>query len=134
MVAAVCSWHEHHERAIQEIQNRLNRRQRMVIAAPALIETYSALTRLPAPHRISPSDALQILEANFLRDVKLVALGAATYSALLRASPGAGISGGRIYDAVIAACARHAKAEVLITFNGTHFTSFAGPELEIVVP
>src|SRR5438874_11855350 len=102
MVAAVCSWHEHHDRAIQEIQPRLDRRQRMVIVAPALIEAYSVLTRFPAPHRISPGEAMHILEANFLRDMKLVALGAATSRSLLHASPNAGISGGCIYDAVIA--------------------------------
>jgi predicted nucleic acid-binding protein len=134
MVAAVCSWHEHHERAIQEIQNRLDHRQRMVIAAPALIEAYSVLTRLPAPHRLSPDEALNILEANFLRDVRLVALDAANYRALLRGSPALGISGGRVHDAVIATCARRAKTETVLTFNDTHFIAFAGPDLKILVP
>jgi predicted nucleic acid-binding protein len=134
MVAAVCSWHEHHERAIREIQIRFGRKQHMVVAAPALIEAFSVLTRLPAPHRISPRDALELIEANFLRDVKVVALDAAGYRALLRQSTTADISGGRIYDAVIAACARRAKAETVITFNDSHFAALAASDLEIVVP
>jgi predicted nucleic acid-binding protein len=134
MVAAVCSWHEHHERASQEIQTRLNRKQPMFTAAPAIIEAYSVLTRFPAPHRISPTEALQLLETNFLENGKLVALGGPAYAALLRSSPNAAVSGGRIYDAVIAACARHAEAEILLTFNEAHFVQFAGPDLKIVVP
>src|SRR5436305_10172290 len=106
MVAAVCSWHEHHERAALAIESRLNRRERMVVAAPALIEAYSVLTRLPAPHRLSPADALSLLEANFMRLVNVVALLPEDYRAMLRGAPPADISGGRIYDAIIAACAR----------------------------
>ena len=134
MIASVCSWHEHHDRALGEIQNRLGRKQRMAIAAPALVETYAVLTRLPAPHRISPAEALTLLETNFVRGMKIATLNVAGYSAVLRGSPGAGVSGGRVYDSVIAACARKAKAQALLTFNELHFLPFAGPDLEIVVP
>jgi predicted nucleic acid-binding protein len=134
MVAAVCSWHEHHAKALSEIQDRLGRRQQMIVAAPALIETYSVLTRLPAPHRISPADALTLLEANFIRGRKVAALSAASYARLLRDAPGSGISGGRIYDAVIAACAGQARVDALLTFNETHFASLTESDLDIVVP
>ena len=40
MIAAVCSWHEHHELAANEIDRRLARREKMIVAAPALVETY----------------------------------------------------------------------------------------------
>jgi len=134
MVAAVSSWHEHHGRATAAIDNRLARKQKMIVAAPALIETYSVLTRLPAPHRISPADALAIVDANFLGRVTTVALTAVGYRNLLRGSVEAGISGGRIYDFVIAACARKAKVNTLVTFNDADFLPFAGPDLEIAVP
>lgn len=134
MVAAVSAWHEHHERACREIENRLGRKQRMIVAGPALIETYSVLTRFPAPHRIAPSDALNLLEENFMRAVKVVGLGAANYRTLLRGAPDAGVSGGRVYDAVIAACARKARVDALLTFNEKHFASFGGADLEIIVP
>lgn len=111
MVAAVCSWHEHHERAAEAIESRLNRRERMVVAEAALIETYSVLTRFPAPHRLSPEMALDVLEANFLKGVKIIALEAEAYCALLRGAPAAAVSGGLTYDAVIAACARKERSE-----------------------
>ena len=134
MIAAISSWHDHHERARQEIENRLNRKQRMVVAGPTLIEAYAVLTRFPSPHRIAPADARSLLEANFLKDVKVVALGAAAYGFLLRAAPDADISGGQTYDAVIAACARKAGVNALLTFNEKHFAPFAGDDLEIIVP
>jgi predicted nucleic acid-binding protein len=134
MVAAVCSWHEHHERAVRAIESRLNRRERMVVAAPALIEAYSVLTRLPAPHRLSPADALTLMEANFMRPVKVVALAAEDYRAILRGAPAAGISGGRIYDAIIAACAHRGNARTLLTFNDSHFRPLERPDMTVVVP
>jgi predicted nucleic acid-binding protein len=134
MVAAVCSWHEHHERAALAIESRLDRRERMVVAAPSLIEAYSVLTRLPAPHRLSPADALSLMEANFMRPVKVVALPADDYKAILRGAPAAGISGGRIYDAIIAACAHRENVRTLLTFNDSHFRPLAGPKLAVVVP
>ncbi len=134
MVAAVCSWHEHHERAVLAIESRLNRRERMVVAAPALIEAFSVLTRLPAPHRLSPADALSLMEANFVSSVKVVALPPEDYSAILRGAPANGIYGGRIYDAIIAACARRGNARTLLTFNDSHFRHLVGPELAVVVP
>jgi len=39
MVAAVSSWHEHHGGALVAIDNRLGRKQLMIVAAPAPIET-----------------------------------------------------------------------------------------------
>jgi len=48
MVAAVCTWHEHHAAAAGEIERRLGRGERMAIPAPALVEAYAVLTRLPA--------------------------------------------------------------------------------------
>jgi predicted nucleic acid-binding protein len=134
MVAVVCSWHEHHERAMRAIEDRLKQKQRMVVAAAALIETYSVLTRLPAPHRLSPSDALKLIETNFVFGLKLAALGASGYRSLLHRAPEAGVSGGRIYDAVIASSARMAKVQALLTFNEAHFASFADDDLQIIVP
>jgi predicted nucleic acid-binding protein len=134
MVAAVCSWHEHHDRAALAIESRLNRRERMVVAAPALIEAYSVLTRFPAPHRLSPADALSLMETNFMQRVKVAVLPPEDYRATLRAAPAGGISGGRIYDAIIAACAHRENARTLLTFNDAHFRPLAGPDLAIVVP
>ena len=134
IVAVVSSWHEHHDRAMNEIHSRLNKKHRMVVAGHCLIEAYSVLTRLPAPHRISPTDANTVLQTNFGKSNKTIVLGASGYRSLLEFAASTGISGGRVYDALIAASARQAKVETLITFNASHFEGLAGEDLEIVVP
>lgn len=134
MIAAVCSWHEHHDRAAEAILSRLDRGERMVVAAPALIEMYAVLTRLPAPYRLSPAAALSLVQDNFLSNVKIAALDARAYQLLLGEAPASGISGGQIYDAVIVACARLQKIQTLLTLNESHFQSFAASDLLIVAP
>jgi predicted nucleic acid-binding protein len=134
MVAAVCGWHETHQAAREAIERRLRRTETMLVAGPALIEAYAVLTRLPAPHRLAAADALALLDANFIGLGRVVALDAGAYRTLVRRAPGEGVSGGRTYDAVIAACALKGKATTLLTLNEPHFAPFAAAGLEIVVP
>ncbi len=133
MVAAVCGWHEHHTEAAADIEERLDRSDVLTVAGPALIEAYSVLTRLPPPHRLSPTNAHALLDANFLATEPIV-LGAGGYRQLLLEATTSGIAGGQIYDAVIAACAMTAGIDTLVTLNARHFNRFAGPTLEIAVP
>lgn len=85
----------------------------MIVAAPALVEAYAVLTRLPPPHRISPEAALTLLDNNFVKSVTVIALTAKTYEALLRLALEKGVAGGRTYDAVIGRCAEQG-------FDGSH--------------
>lgn len=121
MVAAVCTWHEHHAAAAAGIERRLDRGDRMAIAAHALVETYAVLTRLPAPHRLAPADAWALVKANFVKGAAIVALTGAAHTSLLEGVAAIGTGGGRTYEALIAACARRAKAGALLTFNPRHF-------------
>src|SRR5947207_14672025 len=117
MVAAICGWHEHNRRALRALEIRLAGGEALVAAAPALIETYAVLTRLPPPHRLAPGEAGTLIEANFVSGIETTVLDAASYRDLLRDAARERIAGGRIYDRVIAACAIAAKATVLLTFN-----------------
>ena len=121
MVAAVCSWHERHAAALSGIQRRLDRGEHLVVAAHALVETYAVLTRLPAPHRLAPSDAWTLVDGNFAAPSRIVTLSAAAHVRLLGRLAAAGTAGGRTYDAVIAECASRAKVDALLTFNPRHF-------------
>lgn len=121
MVAAVCTWHERHAAAAAELERRFNRRERLAIAAHALLETYAVLTRLPAPHRLAPGDAWTLVRTNFVEPARMVALTGRAHVTLLDRLAMTGIGGGRSYDAAIAACAVQAKVNTLLTFNPRHF-------------
>ena len=121
MVAAVCAWHVRHAAAATEIERRLDRGERLVIAAHAVAETYAVLTRLPAPHRLSPADAWTLVRTNFVDNAALVTLDGPAHVAVIDQLAGAGLGGGRTYDGLIAACAELSHARALLTFNGRHF-------------
>lgn len=133
VVAAVCAWHEFHAAAAQAIGDRLQRGERLAVAAHVLVEAYAVLTRLPPPHRLSPSDAGTLIRSNFVQGAGTVALSGTEHAQLVSACAAAGVRGGRSYDALIAACARKAGASTLLTFNPRHFDP--GPAgVAVVVP
>lgn len=134
IIAAVCGWHDHHAQAAAEIERRLEANQRLATAAHALAEAYAVLTRIPAPHRLAPADALALIQANFIDGARVIALDSQGYRSLLKRAGSEGISGGRTYDAIIAECAIRARAVALLTFNALHFQSFEAANLRVVVP
>jgi predicted nucleic acid-binding protein len=77
--------------------------------------------------RIPISTALTILE-RMREHLKVVALDEDEYFEVVRASAGAGRMGGIIFDALLIACARKAKAETIYTWNVRHFRLIA-PDL-----
>jgi len=105
VVAAFASWHEGHPAAAAV----LSRRPR--VPAHVLVESFSVLTRLPPPHRAPADLVASFLEQRF-REAPLV-LPARAHRDLVRKAADTGLAGGAIYDALIAATARHAGATLL---------------------
>ena len=132
LVAALCSWHEHHERTRQEIETRAAAKQRIVLSAHSLAETYAVLTRLPPPYRLRGTDALELLERNWAGAKTVHLTGAETWRVLKDAEK-RGVTGGRTYDALIAAAALKANVRALITWNARNFAAFQDG-LEVVTP
>jgi predicted nucleic acid-binding protein len=133
LVALVSPWHEHHPPTLRLVNELLGARTPLVAPAPALVETYSVLTRMPAPYRSPPRVVHAALSATCAR-WEIPALSGREYSDLLGELAEAGLGGGRVYDAVIAACARKAGATRLLTWNAAHFVELAGESLRIASP
>jgi len=104
IVPALLSWHPDHSTCRTALQSVSK------IPVHVLLETYSVLTRLPAPHRISPGDAGAVIEALPFAPVALPGSRAAT---LVPWCAGLGIRGGAVYDALIARTAAHHGLELL---------------------
>lgn len=125
LIAAVCTWHEHHGRTCAEIERRGRNHEDLVLAAHTLAETYAVLTRLPPPHRLRADDALSLIEMNW-GGVPVAHLTGADTWRTLRDLPRLGTIGGQTYDALIAVAAIKAEASVLLTWNLRNFSSFSG--------
>jgi predicted nucleic acid-binding protein len=102
VVAAFAAWHDGHLTAAAA----LGRRPRL--PAQVMIESYSVLTRLPPPHR-APAEVVGAFLAARFPAVPLALPGSAQ-RALVQLAMRSGLVGGAIYDALVAATAKHAGA------------------------
>lgn len=132
VVAALLGWHENHEVARKVLERSLAA-ERIVLPAPTLIESYAVMTRLPSPHRLSPTDAAALLRETFA-GVNAIALDSGEVWQLIDDLETSQVAGGRSYDGHILACARKAGAARLLTFNDRDFRALGDPEIEIVRP
>jgi predicted nucleic acid-binding protein len=96
-VALTVADHEFHRATSDALDGR-----RLGLAGHAAFETYSVLTRLPPPARRSPAVVVRVLSANFPANRFL---SADATSELLDRLADEGISGGAVYDALVAAVA-----------------------------
>ncbi len=97
-IALVVEDHEAHTATIEAVRDR-----RLGLAGHAWFETYSVLTRLPGRLRRSPADVAALLSHDFPASAFLTEESAAAFGSELARS---GISGGAVYDALVAAAAR----------------------------
>jgi predicted nucleic acid-binding protein len=105
VVAGFATWHEAHAAAAAALARKPR------IPAHVLVESFSVLTRLPPPHRAAAGLVAAFLAARFT-DPPLI-LPAAKYTGLVEKATAAGLAGGAIYDALIAATVRTAGATLL---------------------
>ena len=97
VVAAFASWHERHDAARRALDGGLR------LVEHCALETYSVLTRLPAPHRAPGEVVREFLQARFPQPY--LRLSASAYRDFLSALPEQAVSGGAAYDALLAATA-----------------------------
>jgi predicted nucleic acid-binding protein len=105
-VAGILAAHENHEAA-----RRCLEADRPRLVAHSAFETYSVLTRLPLPDRLSPSAAWRLLDRHF-RSAPLV-LRARSLQQLLASLANSGVWGGSVYDGLVAGTAKEHGAELV---------------------
>lgn len=133
LLAALLSWHERHAAALAALDQLLAGSVEVILPLPALVEAYSVMTRLPAPHRLRPEDAARILVSSLRGRVRLATLDEAQGWGFIERLQMVRIAGGRTYDAHIAACAAAYGARRLVTLNARDFSAVA-PDLDVIVP
>lgn len=104
VVAALLDWHEAHEPARRAANGG-------AIPAHALLESYSVLTRLPAPHRVGPDVARSLL-AGWFPSERILLPGSGLVRSIVDRLAEAGIGGGAAYDALIGLTAADHGAEL----------------------
>ena len=105
VVAAFASWHERHEAARRALDGGLR------LPEHCALETYSVLTRLPAPHRARGEVVRDFIRARFPQP--FLRLSAGAYRDFVLGLSDREVVGGAAYDALVAVTAADHAAELV---------------------
>ena len=125
LVAALVEAHPVHARAFPWLQRTRNGEIESVIATHSIAEAYAVLSSLPISPRITPSAAWVLLEHSVLPYVQTVDLSSLDVKEVVGRLSRQGMSGGIVYDALIAAAAVKGKADCILTLNVDDFLRIA---------
>jgi predicted nucleic acid-binding protein len=98
------------------------------------LEFFSVATRLPPEYRLSPPEAVSLLESEVFARMSVHEVSAAERPGFFRTIAEDAITGGRVYDAHIAEVARNAGAAVVVTDNRRHFVTALKHGLRVETP
>ena len=115
-VAGFAPWHQLHLQALDALD------ERPALPAHAALEAYSVMTRLPQPGRTSGAVAARFLADRFWEP--WLTLPGARHREVLLELGREGITGGAVYDALIAATVRHHDL-VLVTADRRAAATYA---------
>jgi predicted nucleic acid-binding protein len=123
-VALSVADHEAHPAVLAAVAGR-----RIGLAGHAAFESFSVLTRLPAPARRTPAAVSRLLAANFPYSRFLSQAGT---SVLLSRLADAGVSGGAVYDALVGATAVEHRVR-LLTRDLRALATYRALEVDVLV-
>jgi len=121
LVAASVEPHPMHERSLVWLKRAKAEELEMLVASHTIAELYGVLTTLPVRPRITPDTALRLILENVRKIAKVVPLSVSDYEATIDRLAELGISGGAVYDALIARAAEKSGAERVLTLNASDF-------------
>ena len=98
------------------------------------LEFYSVATRLPEEFRLSPKDAVTLLEQEVFGRVDVLELAFKRRRSFFNDAAREGVRGGRLYDAHIAAIARASGSKVVVTENIPHFAGLEAAGIRVWTP
>jgi predicted nucleic acid-binding protein len=134
LVAAVVQPHPVHARAVHWLRRAKSKEFESFVAAHSLAELYAVLTTLPVSPRILPGTAWRIIREDVEAVVQAVSLSPREYGTAIQRMAEWGLSGGIVYDALIAQVAEKVRVQKLLTLNPEDFKRVwpeGGPSLSL---
>lgn len=92
----------------------------------SLAEVYATLTGMPPKRRVAGDTALLFL-SEIQERLTLIPLNEVEYLHMIEQAAQAHLTGGAIYDALLARCALKSKAETIYTWNERDFVRLPTP-------
>lgn len=122
LISALVDRHPHHVPSFRRFSAA--DKAHSACSVHSLAEVYSSLTAMPVRPPIPPEQVLLFLE-EIRQRLTLVALTPEEYLAAIDGTAALGHTGGRVYDALLLACAVKCKAATIYTWNLKHFHAIA---------
>jgi predicted nucleic acid-binding protein len=121
IVSGIVESHPMHAKCLPWLQRAKTGEIECIVVSHSLAETYAVLTTLPVKPRISPLVAQRLIDTNLQAMAKIVPLTIADYWNTIQRMTEMGLSGGTVYDALIATVARRLSIDKLLTLNADDF-------------
>jgi predicted nucleic acid-binding protein len=121
IVSGIVESHPMHPKCLPWLQRAKAGEVECIVVSHTLAETYAVLTTLPVRPRISPLVAQRLIDNNLQANARIVALNVADYWNTIQRMAEMGLSGGTVYDALIATVARRLSVDRLLTLNADDF-------------
>ena len=134
LVPALVDQLSNHESAFYIFSSHITGEHRAFCSTHCLVETYSVLTSLPLPKRISSIEARILIEQSILGRLQIVPLDQEDYIEALSRISKEGLTGGIIYDALHVEAAKRASCSRIYTYNIRHFRPICPPEISVSAP
>jgi predicted nucleic acid-binding protein len=123
VIAGFATWHEKHEAAREALRGVVD------LIAHAELEAYSVLTRLPEPFQIASSDMAEYLGVRY--PGRRLSLPDSEHQVLVGKLAKGRISGGAVYDALVAMTAGH-HGRVLLSIDRRAARTYDRLGIEVV--
>ena len=122
LVAAFWGAHVHHDASIELLA--WADKKHSACGIHSLAEVYASMSVLPVKPMIPTEQVLLFVEEIKAR-LTQVSLEEREYSETIRTAAASGLTGGKIYDALLLQCAAKCQAETIYTWNLKHFREIA---------
>ncbi len=131
LVAALLVKHVNHHVAFPQLELARRREAKGYLSTHRLAELYAVMTRLPQPLRVSPEEAEAVI-TDLLGYLEPVPLLAEDYQRALVRMIDLKLTGGSVFDAVIAQAALKVDVDQIVTLNPKDFVRL-GEEISALV-
>ncbi len=121
LVAALVDPHPQHHRAFPWLKKARKDEFELIVSAHSVAELYAVLSTLPVSPRITPGMAWRLIHESVEPYASIVSLSSSDYLTTIRRMSDLALSGGAVYDAVIAKAAQKSGADRILTFNVNDF-------------
>jgi predicted nucleic acid-binding protein len=122
LIAAFWGGHVHHGPSIKLLASA--NKKDSCCGIHTLAEVFAVMTAAPLKPLIPPEQGL-LFVGEIRQRLALVALDPEEYFATVRNAAEQGVTGGRVYDALLLGCAAKSRAQTIYTWNLKHFQNLA---------